>query len=258
MPMSEEEIYKYCRNINRRISFGAPIAPKVASGNILSPYQPISFMGIDWGGKSDDPNVAGGKSFSSIVVLSLDRNGVLNVENAFKLKRNDLEHKKEVVHEMFRRFDIKISIADLGFGSDIVPDLQREYSSRLIGCLSSGSLLNPVKYDPEELRMICNPHVVLDDLFGQMRRSKIMFPWQSYEQIQWLIEHCCSMERETRTIQGQVLTKYVKGSGPNDGLMALMYAFLAYKFFITQGFKVKPHQLNAKSNGPVLAFLPNM
>ena len=85
-----------------------------------------------------------------------------------------------------------------------------------------------------------------------------MFPWQSYEQIQWLIEHCCSMEKEVRTFQGKVITRYVKGSGPNDGLMALMYAYLAHKFFITQGFKIKQFQIDAKSGGPVLAYLPNM
>lgn len=258
LPMSEEEIYKYCRNINKKISFGFPIVSKTASFSAVAPYQPIAFMGIDWGGKNDDPTTTGGKSFSSIVVASVDRHGVLNIENAFKLKRNDFEHKKEVVNEMFRRFDIKIAVADLGYGSDIVPELQREYSSRVIGCLSSGNLVNPVKYDPEELRLICNPHVILDELFGQMRKSKVMFPWQSYEQIQWLIEHCCSMEKEVRTFQGKVVTRYVKGSGPNDGLMALMYAYLAHKFYITQGFKVKQFQLNSKRNGPLLAYLPNI
>ena len=36
------------------------------------------------------------------------------------------------------------------------------------------------------------------------------------------------------------LKKYIKGSGPNDGLMALMYAYMAYKFDLTKGFTIKP------------------
>ena len=258
LPMTEEEIHKYCRDVNRKISFGTPPAPKNINVKAINPYNAPTFMGIDWGGKDDNPDARGGKSFSSVVIVSADNAGVLHIENAFKLKNNAYEHKKEVVHEMFRRFNIRISVADLGHGNDIVPDLQREYGGRIIGSLSSGSLVNPVKYDPEDLRLICNPHVVLDELFNNMRKSKFMFPWKSYEQIQWLIEHCCSMEKETRTFQGRIITRFVKGAGPNDGLMALMYAYLAYKFYLTQGFKVKPHQLNAAGKGPVLAYLPGM
>lgn len=258
LPMSEEEIYKYCRNINKKISYGIINTQKNFNKKIISADQPVTFMGLDWGGKDDDPRSTTGKSFSSVVVISVDKSGIIQIENAFKLKRNDLTHKKEVVNEMFRRFGIRFAVADLGYGSDTVPELQQEYGGRILGCLSSGSLTNPIKYDPEELRMICNPHFVLEELFSQMRQSKVMFPWQSYEQIYWLIEHCCSMEKETTTIQGRVINRYIKGAGPNDGLMALMYAYLAYKFYLTQGFKVKAHQLNAKSNGPVLAYLPGM
>jgi len=66
------------------------------------------------------------------------------------------------------------------------------------------------------------------------------------------------MEKETRTFQGRVITRYVKGTGPNDGLMSLMYSYLAYKFYLTQGFAVKPHQIGKKTDSPVLAYLPNM
>jgi len=258
LPMSEEEIYQHCRNTKRKISFGSPSIKRSFNQKIITPYQSPMFMGIDWGGKDDVEGSKTGKSFSSVAIISADAAGVVQIENAFKLKRNDFEHKKDVVREMFRRFGVTISVADLGHGNDIVPELQKEYGGRVIGCLSSGSLVNPVKYDPEELRMIANPHIILEELFGQMRKSKVLFPWQSYEQIQWLIEHCCSMEKEIHTFQGRVITRFVKGVGPNDGLMALMYAYLAYKFYLTQGFKIKAHRINAGSNGPVLAYLPGI
>lgn len=247
MPMSEEEINRYCRDPNRKISFA-----------IHNSTDFSTFMGIDWGAKTDSPESKGGKSYSSIVITSVGGDGIVNIENAFKLKKNDFEHKKEVVHEMYRRFGVKIAVADVGYANDLVPELQREYGSRLLGCLNSGSLVNPYKYDIEDLRLICNPHVVLDEIFAQMRKGKFKFPWQSFDQIQWLIEHCCSMEKGERIIQGQSYPKYEKGVGPNDGLMALMYAYLAYKFYLTKGFSIKQHQINGKSKGPILAYLPNM
>jgi hypothetical protein len=213
-------------------------------------------MGVDWGGKDDTTGYSSGKSFSSVVVVSVGVDGVFQIENAFKLKRNDLDHKLNVVAEMFKRFDIKLAVADLGYGHDTVAEIQREFGGRFIGCLSSGNTVHPIRYDHESLRMVVNPSHILEELFGHMRRGKILFPWKSYEQIQWLIEHCCSMEKQSQTIQGRVLTRFVKGTGPNDGLMALMYSYLAYKFYLTQGFKVKPHQMNAQSDGPVLAYLP--
>lgn len=258
MPMSEEEIYQYCRNVNKKLSFGSPEPPRSFNSKVIMPYQAPVFMGVDWGGKNDDPSSKTGKSFSSVVIISVDKDGVVQIENAFKLKKNNFEHKKTVIREMFRRFNIRGSVADLGYGQDIVPELQGEYGTRFIGCLSSGSLNNPVKYDPEELRLIVNHNTILEELFSQMRKSKVKFPWKSYEHIQWLIEHCCSMEKETRTFQGRIITRFVKGTGPNDGLMSLMYAYLAYKFYLTQGFKIKAHRLHAKDTGPVLAYLPNI
>ena len=99
---------------------------------------------------------------------------------------------------------------------------------------------------------------ILEEIFGNMRKSRILFPWKSYEQIRWLIEHCCSMEKQSSTVQGRIVNRYVKGSGPNDGLMSLLYAFLANKFYLTQGFKIKAHRLNVKDSGPVLAYLPGI
>ena len=80
-------------------------------------------------------------------------------------------------------------------------------------------------------------HAFLFDLF---RKGKVRFPWKSYEYFEWLIDHCTSMESKQRVVGGQPIKTFVKGSGPNDGLMSLMYAYMAYKFDITQGFTIKP------------------
>jgi hypothetical protein len=249
LPMTEEELYKYCKNENRSVS------ARIAKGS-----DTLTFMGIDWGGKVGEKDSLG-KSYSAVLVASIAPGGIFQIENAFYMKKNDLEYKKSVVHEMFRRFGVKIAVADIGYGNDIVPELQKEYQSRFWGCTNSGTLIKPIKVIHDNLSIVCNKDLMLDDLFNAMRKSHIMFPLKdsnSFEQMNWLIEHCCSMETETTTIAGNIINKYVKGAGPNDGLMALMYAYLAYKFYITRGFKVKEHQLTGKSTGPVLSYLPRV
>ena len=47
------------------------------------------------------------------------------------------------------------------------------------------------------------------------------------------------MESKIRTTGGQPVETFHKGSGPNDGLMALLYAYMAYKFDITSGFTIR-------------------
>lgn len=247
LPMTEEELYRYCKDEHRK-----PVG-RVAPGK-------TTFMGIDWGGKADDGS-PGGKSFSSVVVGSVAQDGIFKIETAFKLKKNDIEFKKSVVNEMYRRFGVKITVADYGDGKDVVTELQREYQSRFWGCWNNGALMRPIKADPETLSIVCNHNLILDDIFNGMRRGRFSFPladFESHEKMRWLIEHCCSMEKETKTVGGNITNKYVKGTGPNDGLMALMYAYIAYKFYITRGFKVKEHQLNTPSKGPVLSYLPKV
>jgi len=248
LPMTEEELYRCCKNPN------ASIRARVAKSDDRQ-----CFMGVDWGAKTEGSS--GGLSYSTVLVASVGSDGVFNIENAFKMKKTDLEYKMSVIHEMYKRFNIKIAVADIGFGNDIVPELQKEYQSRFWGCINSGTLIKPIKVIQDNLSIICNKDLMLDEIFNSMRKSRIKFPLgdsKSFEALNWLVEHCCSMESETRTVGGNIVHKYVKGSGPNDGLMALMYAYIAYKFYITRGFKVKEHQMGKKSAAPILAHIPRM
>ena len=67
------------------------------------------------------------------------------------------------------------------------------------------------------------------------------------------------MELQQRIVSGQPVKKYVKGSIPNDGLMALMYAYMAYKFDLTKGFTIRPGISDTSAKPmPVLAKVPRM
>jgi hypothetical protein len=65
----------------------------------------------------------------------------------------------------------------------------------------------------------------------------IRFPYGDYEKIVWLVEHCASMDiKPSISRGGDPSIHYVKGGTPNDGFMALLNAYIAYKFLITKGF----------------------
>jgi hypothetical protein len=75
------------------------------------------------------------------------------------------------------------------------------------------------------------------ETYELMKKGQIKFPFGDYEKIAWLISHCASMEiKPSISRTGEPSIHYIKGSTPNDGFMALINAYLAYKFIITKGF----------------------
>ena len=227
-PLTKAEIYDKCRDPDRY--FAKKISPK----------DKVVYLGVDWGGKEDDPNSRGGQSYSCVVVLSAYADGTLRIEHAHKLRKNNFSFKKDTIKEMYRRFGVSRGVSDWFFGQDVVHDLQSVYRERFLGAQGSGSLIKPMKYREDELIISYNKDLLIDELFDLFRKGKIRFPWKSYEHVEWLIDHCTSMESKVRITGGQPIKTFVKGSSPNDGLMALMYAYMAYKFDLTKGFTIKP------------------
>ncbi len=227
-PLTKAEIYQKCRDDDRYF------AKSIKNG------ERPTYLGVDWGGKEDDPNSTSGQSFSCVVVLSAQPDGTLLVEHAHKLKKLDFSFKKETIKEMYRRFAITRGVSDWFFGQDVVHDLQMLYRDKFLGAQGSGSLTNPVKFREDELIISYNKDLLIEEIFDLFRKGKIRFPWKSYEYVEWLIDHCTSMESKLKVVGGQPVKTFVKGSIPNDGLMALMYAYMAYKFDLTRGFTIKP------------------
>jgi hypothetical protein len=243
LPITRAEIYEKCRDAER--SFSKSISPK----------EKITYLGVDWGGKDDGDDSNVGQSYSCVVILSAMPDGTLLVEHAHKLRKQDFEYKKETIHEMYKRFGVKQGLSDWFFGQDVVHDLQRHYGPKFLGAQGSGNLLKPLKFREDELIVSYNKDLMVEEIFDLFRKGKIRFPWKSFEYIEWLIDHCTSMESAIRTIGGQPVKTYIKGPSPNDGLMALMYAYMAYKFDVTKGFSIKPGINNSEQSTlrPVLA-----
>lgn len=247
LPLTKEDIYNNCRDADRSFS------------TRISPNDKQAYLGMDWGGKVDNDELDRGQSFSCAVILSAQPDGVLLVEHAHKLKDTSFTYKKETIKELYKRFAIRRGVADYFYGQDVVKDVQAIYMDKFLGAQGSGSLLVNMKYRPEELIIGYNKDLLIEEIFDKLRRGLIRFPWKSIEKMDWLIDHCTSMETGIRMIGGQQIKTYKKGYTPNDGLMALMYAYMAYKFELTKAFTIKPGtQTGTTMPKPSLAYAPKL
>jgi hypothetical protein len=245
MPLTRSHIEIYCKDENRAFS------RKIESRDRKT------YLGADWGDKAEQDSR--GQSFSCAVILSDAGNGTLLIEFAHILKERSFSYKKATIHELYKRFGVRQGVADFFFGQDVVRDLQSIYGERFLGSQGSGALLNAIKYREDELMITYNKDLLIEELFDKMKKGKIRFPWKSYENIEWLINHCTSMGTALREKSGQQVKTYVKGTTPNDGLMALMYAYMAWKFDTTNKFTIKPGKPNESGIlKSTLAFAPRL
>lgn len=247
LPLTRADIYENAVDLER--GFSKSLNPKINR----------SYLGVDWGGKIEDDEVSRGQSFSCAVILSVQPDGTLAVEHAHKLRKHDFDYKKSTIIELFRRFGCARGVSDWFWGQDIVYELQKLYQDRLLGSQGSGSLLKPIKYREDELMISYNGNILIDELFSKIRKGHIRFPGKDFEKIEWLVDHCTSMEGDVKMVAGQQIKTFKKGPTPNDGLMALLYAYIAYKFDLTKGFTIKPglHKEQTVPR-PILAYAPGI
>jgi hypothetical protein len=247
MPITFEEIYASCRDPDRFM------AKQIIQG------EKVTYLGIDWGGKPDIDGVKRGQSFSVGVVLSVEHDNKFNIEYAAKLKKLGIDDKKEFVENMFKLYSIRSAMGDIGFAEDISNELKKEYGDKYKTVRNSSMVVGGVKYNRDELEIVVDKDKIIEEVFDLLRKGNIRFPWASYDYIIWLVRHCCSMESKIVARQGQPHQTFIKGKMQNDGLMAIIYAYLAYKFDKTCGFRMNSNIM--KGSGfpkPVLAYVPKL
>ena len=234
--ISIEEIHERCADDRK-------ITKSIDRSNGIRAY-----VGFDWGQRGDLDQLAGrqrGQSYSCAVVLTAETPQLFKVEFATRLKRNDLTTKVEVVDELFRRYGVHLAVGDIGDAYDLTHVLQRKYNERFLASRAAPKVVGHIKYTrdifPKEI--VFERNYYISELMGLLKSGNVKFPYGSYEQISWLVHHCCSMEvKVTMNRQGDPVRHYVKGPSPNDGFMALLNAYIAYKFDITQGFSIRQPQ----------------
>jgi hypothetical protein len=238
-PITPEEIKEHCADIGRK--FSARIIPQK---NTINPQ--IITLGIDYGARADleqlanpDKVKAVGQSYSTAVVLVAKGPNLLSIEFATKFKRNDMESKKGIIDQIMRQYSVQLAIGDIGYSNDFSHMLHQAYGDKYLVSRAHNRINGHVKFTadafPKEL--IFERDYYIGELYEQMKKGMIKFPYGDYEKIAWLVEHCASMEiKPSISRTGDPSIHYVKGGTPNDGFMALLNAYLAYKFIITRGF----------------------
>ena len=174
-----------------------------------------------------------------------------------KFPSNEPERKKGIIDNIMRTYSVNLAIGDIGFSNDFSSTLHTIYGDRYLVSRAHGRVNDKVKYVddayPKEIVFERDYHIT--DLYDLLKKGQIKFPLKDYDRIGWAIDHCCNMEMKPSIsrIGGDPEVHYVK-SGPNDFAMALINAILAYRFFVTQGFKIKnPNLMRTpdKKKGPL-------
>jgi len=250
-------------------------------GSIPQGSEECVVAGIDIGAKADmeqlldsDKIKRQGQSYSCVVIMTVGSQGRLSIEYAWKFKRNDYASKKEFLDHIMRIYSVNIAVCDIGYTNDFSEIMQNEYGDRFLVSQASARVNEHIKYNKEIFpkTITFERDYYVAELYDQMKKGNIRFPYGDYDKIGWLIQHCSSMEiKPSLSRAGEVTPHYVKGSTPNDGFMALLNAYLAYKFWLTKGFTVKnpllfndpfSKQFSKQSSRPqvpaVLGYLPKM
>lgn len=234
-PITPEDIKENCADHERK--FRARIMPK---------EEELVLLGLDFGQKSDLEKLADsdkvksqGTSYSTAVILTVKGPNLFSIEFASKFKRNDLESKKSFIEQLMRQYSVDLAVGDIGYSNDLSEILQNIYGEKYITTRASGKLTNHTKYMPDVFprEIMFEKSHYFGEMFDLLKKGQIKFPFGSYEQIAWLIDHCSSMEiKPSISRTGDASINYVKGSTPNDGFCALMNAYIGYKYIITNGF----------------------
>lgn len=240
--------------------------------NISSNDNTLVFLGIDIGAKNDLEQLVDserikpqGQSYSTAVVIALTGPSRMSIEFATKFKRNDIASKKGIIDQIMRQYSCNLAVCDIGFAGDLNQMLQTEYGDKFLASQSSPKVNQRIKFDSEVFpKMITfEKDYWIADLYEQMKKGSVRFPLGDYEKIAWLIQHCTSMEiKPSISRTGEISPHYIKGTQPNDGFSALLNAYIAYKFYVSNGFQIK-HPLSMMDNEnkkpPVLSgFLPRL
>jgi ssDNA-binding Zn-finger/Zn-ribbon topoisomerase 1 len=246
-PITPEEIRDKCGDFERKLR-----------ARIIPGEEYMVVAGIDYGARADleqlaDPEKGKGRgqSYSTAVVLALKGPNLLSVEFATKFVRNDIDSKKSIIDQMMRQYSVKLAIGDIGFSQDFSTIMHTAYGDRYLVSRAHNKVNGNVKFNSDAFpkEIIFERDHYIGELFEMMKAGNIRFPLGSFEKIGWLINHCASMEiKPTISKYGDPTMHYVKGSTPNDGFMALLNAYIAYKFLITSGFNNNNPSFNFNKN----------
>jgi hypothetical protein len=199
------------------------------------PYQ--SFAGIDWGG--------GVNAFTVIWIMTLDDRDRWRLIYVRKFSRDDPLKQVEIIGNMFDIFRVRRCVADIGYGSVQVEELQKKFEDCVIGCQYVRDPEIPLrKMAKEEFGKRIASLMVQADRSYFIEKAihiikwkasngnyvpKLVIPYAEPMEVEWLMDHFCCIEmEEQQTSSGRKYHRYVHPEGESDdALHAFVYALIA-------------------------------
>lgn len=234
-PITFEEISAKCGD--RNLGFSKSISP--GEGKAV-------YLGLDWGNKIDldqsegITNASVGQSYCTAVVMVENKNK-LEIVYCEKFKRTDPTYKQERVLALQRAYSCNLICADIGHANDLSYVLRERLGDKFIPCRSAGHMIKKFKYQAD----LYPPEIIFDSqymfsvAFDMLKKGVISLPYKNYELCAWLVNHASSMDiKISQDRAGNFKTKYVKGSMPNDGLLAIIYCLIARHYQKSSGFTI--------------------
>jgi hypothetical protein len=222
LPLSPAEVIERCCEPNKDIWF---------PGIILPPKE--TFMGIDWGSRSD---VNDKGAFTVLTIISKERDQY-KLEYAKKVTHSEYGKQVQYIKDMIKLYNCVNVVADIGAGQMQCQMLQQEYGDRVKSCYYAYNLRLKIDYNEKIWMYTVDRDAFLEEIIDIINKGQISMPWQHPEELEWLIEHVCNTQINATTYSGNVRRKYekVNRSKPNDGLHSLNYAYIASYTHLGEG-----------------------
>lgn len=210
-----------------------------------------TFMGIDWGGRVSGVDDTGSGSYTVCTIFSILPTGHIKLEHASRLSTNDTDEKVKKVTDLMRRYNVIKCVADKGYGQSEGQRLQKLHGiDRFSMCEWGGHTKKAIGFDQDSNTIRADKHVAHEIFFDEMRQEKFCFPFnlQAEQELDWLLDHMVNIEVITVEKQGMLRKEYRKKTGKEtDGLASLIYAYTAFQFWKTNGFKLSRSQQGGRS-----------
>lgn len=203
--------------------------------NTILPTERFCYMGIDWGGKVEK-GISFGQSETIITVISQEPDKKFMIEYIQQIDFRDMTLLLDTVEDIWRRFSVEICIADIGYGHAEIAELQKIYQDKVKSCYFSANIKATYTYRQELLMLTVNRARVIEEVFELIRSQNFIMPYGDPAKVEFALHQCASMTVDSQVYGGAIRKTFKKGSGPNDFLMSLLYAYLAHKFKQTRGF----------------------
>jgi len=221
----------------------------------IEPYvHPVVSIGVDWGGKVEEQSLDG--SWTVALVMT-EEDGKFYVRHMERIETKNPEEQINRVKQLFSKYSIVQGVGDMGYGQDKIWSLQSEYGKRFMGCHSVPSK-NIYNYNEKAIPpfISINKDMVIDEVLSLFRSHRIVLPYKN-EKDQLLTEilttEISAIMPTERIVGGARIRSYMqRGSQTIDSLMALIYAYVAVRFSISNGFtNMQSHGYNNNRSMPL-------